>query len=159
MNGSLKWVLIGGAVLYLLRDHIEQALGITTAPATTAAPPATTTAPAGTPPASTPPASTPPPAAPGVWDQIAALGAQQPDYNPGQTLTTHEWNAVYQVIRGTSGPDPAAIGQGDGSRRITFGEYKTAMTAAGLSGIGARTIARPTARRGRQLATRGAWGY
>jgi hypothetical protein len=144
-----KALIIGGAIAaYLLRDHIEQALGFSnTATATNSAP--TDSAPAN----SAPPAAPPPPPA-GVWQQLAAWGETQ---STTGTLSADQWNVGYKLIRGVPGPAPEDIGL-DHARLITAVEYQAAMVSKGLNGIG-RTPVAVRQRANAQSFTRRAWGY
>jgi len=152
---NTKALLIGAAIAaYLLREHIAHALGMDAHATTTPAGGASSTSSQTT-------TTTPAPVV-GVWPAILAKAQAEPDYIAAGTLNTHQWNTLYQSIRGTAGPAPEAIGQGDGLRRITFDEYKAAMTAANLSGLRAApaaAIAPAAPRLYAQRFARKAWSY
>lgn len=142
MRNALKVLLIGGGVAALMfKDQITAMFS--------GEPKEPTAPPTGTQPPAAPPAA-PPPA--GIWDRLAAWAKTVPDYQANGTLNFHQWNWGYSDIRKVAGPAPESVGMGDGSRAITFEEYRAALTAAGLS------AARPAAPPMPNYARR-AWGY
>jgi hypothetical protein len=154
MNTGKVLLIGGGIAAFLLRDHI--AALINPAPAAAPHPPAGSSTGSGTSTGtSTPP---PPPPAPGIWDRLKTWAQTQPDFIATGTMNTHQWNWGYQQFRGKPGPSPDQIGQGDGNTKITYDEYKTAMTAAGLNGLG-KTQPRRAVRLTAGGFARSAWGY
>jgi hypothetical protein len=82
--------------------------------------------PGGTP--ATPNVSATPP--PTTMQLMAARAAQDPIWQP--TMSPHEWNFLYQLIRGGVPPAPPA-GIAD---RLTMAEWYAAMQPLGVSGVG-----------------------
>jgi hypothetical protein len=151
MDGSLKWLLIGGAVAaFVFRNQIEEAIGVAGAPAPQ--PPAAPADPAAA-------AATPltPQSASDTRARMFAAARTDPAYIAGSgRMTPFQWDFYYQAVRGVGAPSPAALGL-DGNMLLSLDEYWTAATAHGLSGLGRSPAGGAGGSRRRSLAAQ-AWG-
>lgn len=132
-----KVLLIAGAAASLLfKDRITEFLNQSAA----AAPSGQAEQPA-------PPTQTDITAANTVWGRILKWAEDQPGYDG--LATTHEWNYAYAQVRGVAVPANDATAAWDWNKRISFDEYVSHMSAAGLSGVPAKQTS----------AAARAWGY
>ena len=114
MNELVKYALIGIGGYLIYQNYLAPAPAAQAAPQTT-----------------TPP---PPTAGKALLQQWAA---SEPDYQVHGTLNAYQWNWGYAHVRGTNPPDPVNMGIADPNMQLTFEEYWTRASSAGLTGLGA----------------------
>lgn len=80
-----------------------------------------------------------PPAASPASPTKALVAAMAAGLKLTGPLTADEWNALYQSVRGTAGPDPLAVWPGrDRGYKITVDEWWDGVSKFGVAGLASR---------------------